>query len=84
MSAWQRRRLCRASVMRGWYVILSWLSAKAVAAAEAADSDELRGGGYGGREAGGAASKSWETLKISGGGSLGHDARSEEDLVGPR
>ena len=66
--------------------MLSWLLAKAVAAADAADSaaDWGLGAGYGGNEAGGAASKSWDTLKISGGGNLGHEALSEVDFVGPR
>ena len=79
MSAWHRSSEWSASVSSGWYVILSWLSANAVAAAEAADSAGVagRGAGYGGREAGGAGSKSCETLKISGGGSVGQDARSE-------
>lgn len=65
--------------------MLSWLSAKAVAAAAAADSaaDGDLGAGYGGNEAGGAASNSWDTLKISGGGNFDHDARSEFDLVEP-
>ena len=62
--------------------MLSWLSAKAVAAADAIDWG--LGAGYGGSEAGGAASKSCDTLKISGGGNLGHEARSEADLVEPR
>lgn len=59
--------------------MLSWLSAKAAAAAEAADSAGVAGlgAGYGGNEAGGADSNNCETLKISGAGSFGHDARSE-------
>jgi hypothetical protein len=44
MSAWHRRSECKASVIKGWYVILSWLSAKAVAAAEAASRAPLGAG----------------------------------------
>lgn len=62
--------------------MLSWDSAKAAAAAaEAEVVDEVGGGGYGGREAGGNGEKSEETVWISGGGSLGHEERSDDVWV---